>query len=362
MLYVLFVLIAVTICLFILLQFTPKSKNEKKDLKISDDSPRPSFLAADKSAFSSSTIDAKKIFQNISYIPFPESYAEKPIDDTEIQHILSKSDQFLNSSFNQSLNKRLSLLADDAYSTPKELADLISADPALSTKILQIANSPYFGFVDEIDSIFRAVVLMGQVQIKSIMSQYLFKKDVKELNEKQQYNFSKQWEKATIVSAIARYLVMIKMKQINNDPTTIALLHNLGKYYLFFIDPNYTTTDHPDIIMEEEKYGYNHGQIGSMICSKLGLPSSVSEFIRYHHYPSYTDIHNVPETVQFNVAIIYLSSMIAEIYLNEKDYTIYPMQQSYFDYLNLPSEIDHIITPALLTEIGKAKVVIDTLG
>lgn len=304
----------------------------------------------------------KQLYFDISYSSFPENYLEKSLENHKEIDIDIISDKLLNSSFSFSLDEQSLLMTNNDDITSKELTAMISNDPALSAKVLQIVNSPFFGFRDEVTSIFKATVLMGNISIKNIITQYMLRKNVCKFEGTQEANFSHLWKHSTITSAIARYLSLIKFGQIDNDPTTIALLHNIGKYYMFFMDTEYKYTSNIDLIMEDEKYGYNHAQLGNAICHKWKLPDSISKTIKYHHYPAFVDIEHVPEHIRLNVSIIYLSTIITDIFLNQEDTLIYPMRDSYFEYLKISNNIDNIITPALMTEMNKANTVIEVLS
>jgi HD-like signal output (HDOD) protein len=316
---------------------TPIEKSEKKDIE-------------EKS-------EKQKSFK-ITYIKFPEGYIEK-IDESSLKSIDNISSKLLNSSFNIALDKQLLLAKENDDTTPKEFNKIISADPVLSAKVLQIVNSAYFGFKGEITSTFRAIVLMGSTNVKSILTQYLIRKKLLDLNENQQNNFLYMWKFSTITSAVARYLSMIKFHKIDNDLGTIALIHNIGKYYMFLIDESYDLSATPDIYIEDNKYGFNHANLGANICNKLKLPQIISETIKYHHYPAFKEIEKVPENIRFNVATIYLSNMITEIFIKEGDIKLYPMKDEYYKFLGIDNDIEKLITSALITEINKAKEIIN---
>lgn len=60
---------------------------------------------------------------------------------------------------------RLRAVLDDPDYAVSDIEDVISSDPAIATRLLRLANSPYFGFTAEIDTISRAVGLLGSQQV-----------------------------------------------------------------------------------------------------------------------------------------------------------------------------------------------------
>ena len=65
------------------------------------------------------------------------------------------------------LPKLLTLMESEKTGAP-EVAEVISRDPALTSKILKTANSAYYGFQQEISDLGRAVPLLGFNMLKSL--------------------------------------------------------------------------------------------------------------------------------------------------------------------------------------------------
>jgi len=65
------------------------------------------------------------------------------------------------------LPRLLSLTADEKAGAA-HLADAISSDPALTSKILKVSNSAYYGFSQEISSLERAIPLLGFNMVRSL--------------------------------------------------------------------------------------------------------------------------------------------------------------------------------------------------
>ena len=52
-------------------------------------------------------------------------------------------------------------VVEDSNSTMGDLAEVLNLDPAISARLLRIVNSPIYGFPKQIDTISRAVSLLG---------------------------------------------------------------------------------------------------------------------------------------------------------------------------------------------------------
>src|ERR1041384_6612410 len=59
-------------------------------------------------------------------------------------------------------------VVDDPKSTARDLHTIIKNDPALSTKVLKVVNSAFYGLPGQISEIDRAIVLLGLSAVKNI--------------------------------------------------------------------------------------------------------------------------------------------------------------------------------------------------
>jgi HD-like signal output (HDOD) protein len=64
---------------------------------------------------------------------------------------------------------RVRTLLDDPDATLNDIAGAISLDSGLTTRLLRIANSAYFGFSAQIDSVTRAITLVGTQQVHDLV-------------------------------------------------------------------------------------------------------------------------------------------------------------------------------------------------
>jgi len=200
-----------------------------------------------------------------------------------------------------------------------ELVKIISADPALTGKMLQIANSGFYALKTEVSSVDRALSVLGTNVIKNIALSFVIATDLRE--EKQSgFDFDDYWRRS-VTSAVAAELLTQHLGQKDDDIFVTALLHNIGMLVLFMHKRNdysellkeVSLTEKSLIELEEEKYNFNHQQVGSALISKWGLPDSISEPIGYHHNPE-----SAPQDSQETAQILQFSDQFSAIY-NETD-------------------------------------------
>ncbi|NOQ41839.1 MAG: HDOD domain-containing protein, partial [Desulfuromusa sp.] len=200
-----------------------------------------------------------------------------------------------------------------------ELVKIISTDPALTGKMLQIANSGFYALKNEVTSIDRALSILGTNVIKNIALSFVIATDLR--REKQSgFDFDDYWRRS-VTSAVAAELLIQQLGQKNDDIFVTALLHNIGMLVIFMHKKNdysellqeASLSEKSLITLEHAKYNFNHQQVGATLINKWGLPDSVYEPIGYHHNPE-----SAPEVSQNTAQILMFADRFSAIY-NEVD-------------------------------------------
>ncbi|HAR62425.1 MAG TPA: hydrolase [Candidatus Margulisbacteria bacterium] len=198
----------------------------------------------------------------------------------------------------ESTHKILQIAGNNA-SSAKDLAKVLEKDLSLTTKVLKLVNSSFYGFSREISTISQAVVYLGFNTIKSLVltaSSYdTLNKDVVS------YELEKGmlW-KHSIACASCSRLIAKEIKYSDPEEAYIAgLIHDIGKLMidqyannLFKLILEKVTTDAISFDKaEKEVLGFDHPEIGSKIAQKWNFPLSLVESISYHHQPENATNH-----------------------------------------------------------------------
>jgi HD-like signal output (HDOD) protein len=86
-----------------------------------------------------------------------------------------------------------------------ELGRIISNDPALSTRILQAANSPFYALTSKVDSIQRALAVLGCNALKNIALSFVIAKELR-IQSQDTFNFDFFW-KRSVTAAVSADLI-----------------------------------------------------------------------------------------------------------------------------------------------------------
>jgi HD-like signal output (HDOD) protein len=188
----------------------------------------------------------------------------------------------------------LELLQAISTASAVEIAAVIEKDPAMTIKILQLVNSPYFGIREPIKNIYQAVSLLGSdilnglVLSLEIFSKFPFtgasKRELEEI-----FNHS------TEVANYARVMTLeiTGKRELANDAYTGGMIHDVGKLVLlsgcnddyFAVKERARRFRQPFFQLERELLGVDHSKIGAYLMGLWGLPQILVETAAYHHSP-----------------------------------------------------------------------------
>lgn len=180
-------------------------------------------------------------------------------------------------------------------SAAKDLSRIIYQDQSIASKILRMANSSYYGLSQQVQTIERAIVILGFDEIRSIAmamsvfdSVYLKKGGV-------YYNRLRSWNHSLFCGLGAKMLgdLLGFDKGALPELFLAGLLHDIGKVLI----DRYFSKDFAGILdlvekkslfihrAEHEVLGFDHAQLGGCLLKKWNFSTLMVNMVRYHHQP-----------------------------------------------------------------------------
>lgn len=196
-------------------------------------------------------------------------------------------------------------LTEDPNSSAAEITSTISLDPALTAKVLTVANSAYYGFSKTIASLDRAIPLLGLNTVKTLALAVGVVRSLPATDGVVSFPRERLW-----IHALAVATAMDKLGHLTSFDTnylfTLGLLHDLGIIALdqFFHD-RFTqalalAAQDPEVSLpqaETQVIGFDHGQVGAFLLGRWKFPEVVVLPIQGHHMTnppdrtSYVDLY-----------------------------------------------------------------------
>lgn len=205
------------------------------------------------------------------------------IPSRQIQRIILEADDF--PSLPTTIVKVLKLTLDPNFSM-KEIADLISKDAGLVTRLLKVLNSAYYGLSKNVTNIQQACSILG---IRIIRNIALTLSIINIFPHKGQKEYTFLFKKSLAAGLAAELISEISNPANRSDAFISGLLHNIGMFiFLKYLPEKYIEVLNEseyrglDIeVIEEEMLGINHLQAGALIAKRWQLPKSVIYSIEY---------------------------------------------------------------------------------
>ena len=176
------------------------------------------------------------------------------------------------------------------------LAEILAADPALSVKVLNFVNSPFFGLSRNITNLPHAVSLLGENWLKYIALSFSL------VNvfgwEKIRFDYSLFWRHSLEIAVVSRLLAKAIGRQDTEDMYFLGLIHDMGilamvhchpEQYALVLDQMKDSTKIRHVV-EKEIFAANHMEVGAALVEAWGLPEIYILPILNHHCPE-----NIPQ-------------------------------------------------------------------
>lgn len=209
---------------------------------------------------------------------------------------------------------RLNEMVEDPHCSAEEIGRVINQDVALTARLLRVANSPLYGLVSQVDTVSRAVTVLGTRQVRDLAVATSAVKSFQGIPNSL-VSMQSFWEHSIYTALCARTLAMECLKRQREAVFVAGVLHDIGKLVLFNQLPelsrkalemsgnNLHASD--TLLAEQDVFGFDHTQIGAELVRRWSLPVNLQECIAFHHDPGQAK-HN-----QVEVAIVHIANSVA---------------------------------------------------
>jgi putative nucleotidyltransferase with HDIG domain len=182
---------------------------------------------------------------------------------------------------------RLLWMLEDPRTSAADLGRLIESDPALSTQVIRLANTAFYGLSGKVSSAWRAVTVLGLATVRALATTAAF--DL--FSEKGRSVPDSFWEHSVTTAAASSSLARRVGVQAN-DAFSAGLLHDIGTALMFRRAPRrYDSVlerlaENSELTLveaEHDEFGVTHATVGAAALSVMKFPPELTEAIGTHH-------------------------------------------------------------------------------
>ena len=231
---------------------------------------------------------------------------------------------------------RIKELIDDESSTIDDISDVILVDPALASSILKLANSSFFNYPGKIDTISKAVLVLGITEVYNLVIAYFTTQAFKSMNAEQDYldNF---WEKSIDCALLVKF-IGCGLQVLNAERLFIlGLLHNLGELIIKQISAEKVLAclcDNSDILpwhKQQEVLGFTYGECSAELLKLWQLPYNLVAPIRNQDIDNFNSVNVETQLLYIAKRMMtqqdFLTSAALQQLISELDSTSLPINE-----------------------------------
>jgi HD-like signal output (HDOD) protein/CheY-like chemotaxis protein len=183
----------------------------------------------------------------------------------------------------------------DPEASSQKVGQIIADDPSMTAKILQLANSAFFGRRRSVTNAVEAVTYLGMDRIQHLfLAVHAFSQF--KLPQTSSFSIDLLWEHSITVATLAKAIANQEGagKEIADAAYTAGLLHDIGEL-IFACRLAEQQAEALALAIsgamplwkaEKEVLSATHADVGGYLLGLWGLPETVVEATTYHHCPS----------------------------------------------------------------------------
>jgi len=190
-------------------------------------------------------------------------------------------------------------IVENPKSTARDLHDIIKNDPALSTKVLKVVNSAFYGLPGQIASIDRAIVLLGLSAVKNIAIAASIRQFFKGGQITERFSAKDLWRHSVGVAVASKMIAVAQGRNVGSDEVFLAgLIHDLG----ILVERQAFPEQLAEVVnrcaggegtfneLETQVIGADHQTFGAALTTKWKFPRHLRAVVGFHHnYETLTD-------------------------------------------------------------------------
>lgn len=219
-----------------------------------------------------------------------------PFTDEEIESRLSAIPRLASL---RTISRALTELLNAEYGLTAQIAEIIRRDPSLTSRLLRLVNSVFFGMSHKIASIEEAVLYLGVRQIRELALATPVIEDFEKMpNASSEFQWRNLWQQSIGAALLTREILANTDLAYEDDTDyLVGLLHKVGKIAMASAFPEEFAQIHRERYRNDEaiRYrersliGWDYPRIGAFYLERNNLDKTIVTAVRWQCAPERAD-------------------------------------------------------------------------
>ncbi|MBT3510593.1 MAG: HDOD domain-containing protein [Nitrospina sp.] len=199
----------------------------------------------------------------------------------------------------------------DKNSSFAEIGEIIIYDSGLTTRLLKIVNSAYYGLPAKIEKVSHAIGWIGTDELSNLLLSTVV---IDQFNSipNSVINMESFWQHAIACGLIARKLASYNEVLDPEKFFVAGMLHDIGQIVLCTKLPELTlkilleaqSQNQPLHVLEDHELGFNHAELGGRLLEKWNLSEFHIETTEFHHKPAIAPNYSMESSILYYADIL----------------------------------------------------------
>jgi HD-like signal output (HDOD) protein len=201
----------------------------------------------------------------------------------EVEHLFSLPDVAL----------RINELIDRPGTSTQELVDVVQLDAGIATTVLRLANSAWYGLPSRVDTISRAITLIGQKALRDLVLSTSVITTFKGISA-EFVDMMDFWDNSVTCGVVTRNLARKCGIRETERMFLAGLLHKVGRLVFYVSRP----VQYRQVLVDKDRgetaiieaeravFGFTYAQLGAALMRAWHLPEALDELIAYQLRPT----------------------------------------------------------------------------
>ncbi len=237
--------------------------------------------------------------------------------------------------------RKARMVLSNPNSSLSDLAEVIESDQGIVTRVLKMANSPFYGLSGNVSTIQRASMVLGTKTLMELLGMACSSEIMSGTLDGYDIAAGDLWKHSIAVAGASRMIARRVRPEMEQDAFSAGIIHDVGKIIL---NP-YILEKKPEFLSyvkmgkgsflsaEKAILGFDHAELAAEVCEQWNIPAHIALSIRYHHDPTPSNDDILTYIIHMADAAAIMSGIGAGM-----DGMLYPVSGHAMEFLNLGSD------------------------